>query len=74
MVVRKDWLDSIRVFGEKPDVENSGIIAIEDWSDLKNLDKYEKNYEKIIQKQRAFLEKWWGKTVAENLVELFRNA
>lgn len=74
VVVRKDWLDSIRVFGEKPDIENSGIIAIEDWSDLKNLDKYEKNYEKIIQKQRAFLEKWWGKTVAENLVELFSNA
>jgi len=74
VVVRKDWLDSIKVFGRKPDIQNSGIITFEDWSELKDLDKYEPDYTDIIQKQRDFLSKWWGKSVAENLEKLFSEA
>ena len=74
VVVRKEWLESINVFGKKPDIENSGIITFEDWSELKDLDKYEADYISIVEKQQAFLCKWWGESVAENLVKLFKLA
>lgn len=74
VVVRKEWLESIKVFGKKPDIENSGIITFEDWSELKDLDKYEADYISIVEKQQAFLCKWWGESVAENLVKLFKLA
>ena len=73
VIVHEDWLNSITVFGEKPDIENSGILTYGDWEDLgkERLMEYEKNYEEIVRKQRDFLQKWWGTSATRKLIDIF---
>jgi len=62
VITFKRYVDAIRVYEEKPDVENSGFFVIDDWGDLnaENIKKFEQTYEESTKKQYEFMMKWWG--------------
>lgn len=74
IIVSEKWLDSIRVFGEKPDVENSGILTYSDFGDLNEnrLRAWEREYSSIVKRQHDFLVKWWGCGVERKLTKKLR--
>ena len=74
VIVHEDWLDSIRIFGEKPDLENTGFLTFRNWSDLgeERLLSFESEYEETIALQKNFLRRNWGKSAEEKLLLIFR--